>query len=211
MPSLRARAKPSPTQASDLAAARRGINTSNKAGAALVSAEKPLTDQQRAFVKFWAQGESPLSAAHKAGYTDGGTSAYRMIYQPNVLALYQAEKQAYEAASGMNRKRVIDGFLEAIDMAKTMADPGVMVGGWREIGKMCGYYEPVQVKHTVSVEGKTLLDRMENMSDDELFQIIEKRMQEQAEVQAQRASMKALPPIESIPHGDDHLTDEPDA
>lgn len=156
-------------------AARAGKNTSSNAVAALVSVDKPVTDQQRLFVKFWAQGESPLSASHKAGYADGGTFAYRMINMPNILALYQEEKAAYERDSGMNRKRVIDGFLEAIEMSKTMAEPSTMVAGWREIAKMCGYYEPVQVKHTVTHEGKILLDRMESLSDDELFEVIQRQ------------------------------------
>lgn len=178
-----------------VAVARQGVNTSTKAGAALVDADKPLTDQQRLFVKFWAQGESPLSASVKAGYSDGGTFAYRMIYMPNILKAYQAEKDAYERDSGMNRKRVIDGFLEAVEMAKTMAEPSTMVAGWREIGKMCGYYEPVQVKHTVTHEGKVLLDRLENLSDDELFELIQKQA-------AQMAATNPQPQLQGATHDD---------
>lgn len=164
----------------------RGISTTSKAGAALVSAAKPLTDQQRLFVKFWAQGESILSASLKAGYSDNGTYAYRMVYMPNILAEYQREKDAFERDSGMTRKKVIEGFLEGIDMAKTMAEPSSVIAGWREVGRMCGYYEPVTIKHQVSVEGKLMVDKMEKLSDQELLDLIEERMQ------ARIAGQKAL-------------------
>jgi phage terminase small subunit len=162
-------------RARSVAAARQGQDTTTKAGAALVSADKPLTDQQRLFVKFWAQGESPMSASVKAGYSDGGTFAYRMIYMPNILAAYRLEKEAYEAASGMNRKRVIEGFIEAIEMAKVMADPGVMVAGWREVGKMCGYYEPTKVNVNVNHTGQIAMERLDKMSDAELIEFMRKQ------------------------------------
>lgn len=161
----------------------RGKDTTTKAGAALVAVDKPLTQQQRAFVKFWAQGESPLMASVKAGYADGGTYAYRMIHQPNILALYNEEKAAYERDSGMNRKRVIDGFLEAVDMAKMLGEPSTMVAGWREIAKMVGYYEPVRVQHTVTHEGKLQVEKLDRMTDAELMELI----QQQALAQAQQA------------------------
>ena len=157
------------------AARSRGMNTSTKVAAATISEDKPLSDQQNLFVKFWAQGESILSASHKAGYADGGTFAYRMVYMPNVLKAYNAEKERYERDSGMNRKRVIDGMLEGIEMAKMLGEPASVIGGWREIGKMCGYYEPVRIKHEVTHEGKVLLERMEQMSDEDLFRLIEER------------------------------------
>lgn len=154
----------------------RGKLTNNKAQAAAVSEEKPLTDQQRLFVKFWAQGESPLSASIKAGYADNGTYAYRMIYMPNILKLYHEEKAAFERDSGMTRQKVIAGFLEGIEMAKVLGEPSTVVGGWREIGRMCGYYEPVQVKHTVTHEGKLMIDKLDKLSDQELMQLMEERM-----------------------------------
>lgn len=176
-PSARKTAGRRPDPKRSVAAAReRGIETTTKATAALVSPDKPLTEQQKLFVYHWARGESILSAAIKAGYSNAGSGiGYRLVYMPNILRAYQAEKDAYERDSGMNRKRVIDGFLEAVEMAKTMAEPSTMVAGWREIGKMCGYYEPVQVKHTVTHEGKVMLDRLDKLSDEELFDLIQKQ------------------------------------
>lgn len=161
-----------------VADARRGINTANAAGAALVDVNKPLTDMQRAFVKLWASGETILSASVKAGYADGGTFCYRMARMPNVMALYNAEKLAFEQANDMNRKKVMDGLMDGIEMAKMLGEPASVIAGWREIGKMCGYYEPIKVRHEVSIEGKIVHERLNSMSDDELLELIERRARE---------------------------------
>ena len=150
----------------------RGIDTSTNAGAASISPDKPLTEKQRLFVKFWAEGEPIASASKRAGYNDGATIAYRMVKMPNVLVLYNDLKRKYEDASQMTRKKVMDGLLEAVEMAKLMSEPATMVTGWREIGKMCGYYAPVEHKVKIDVSGNIVFDRLNSMSDAELLRVI---------------------------------------
>lgn len=137
--------------------------------AATGSPDKPLTDLQREFVRIWAQGESINSAAYRAGYKDAA-AAYITARMPAALALYEAEKKAYEEAAQMTRKRVMDGLLEAAEMAKLMAEPASMVSAWKEIGKMCGYYEPTKLKIDVTTNGQR--QRMERMSDAELEKLV---------------------------------------
>lgn len=157
-------------------ARRNGIDTSTNAGAALVSEDKPLTDKQRLFVKFWAAGETLPNAYAKAGFSPDGVSyAYRMVHMPNILALYNEEKRAYEAAADMTRKRVIDGLLDGIEMAKMVEEPSSVIQGWKTIGQLCGYFEPVKVRHEISIEGKIVIDRLNRMSDEDLFRIVEER------------------------------------
>ena len=159
------------------AAARAYPNTSTNAGAALVPVDKPLTEMQLAFVRNWAAGDSILAASERAGYADGGTYAYRMVRMPNILALYEKEKAAYEEAAQMTRKKVMDGLLEAVEMAKLMAEPMTMIAGWREIGKMCGYYEPIRVKADITVNGAVVKERLEQLTDAELLELIQKGAQ----------------------------------
>lgn len=160
----------------NIAAARsRGTNTSNLSAAEMaevIDPNKPLTEKQKLFVKFWAQGESITSASARAGYADGATIAYRMVKMPNVLQLYHAEKAQYEEASQMTRTKVMDGLLEAAEMAKLMADPGVMVQAWKTIGQMCGYFAPVEHRMKVDVTGNIVVDRLNSMSDAELLKVI---------------------------------------
>jgi phage terminase small subunit len=162
----------------------RGIDTGSAARAALVDVDKPLTQLQKAFVKLWASGETILSASIKAGYADGGTYAYRMVRMPNILKLYNEEKLAYEAAANMSRKKVMDMLVEAYDAAKILEEPASMVSAAREIGKMCGYYEPVTIKHQVTHDGKIVTERLNTMDDDQLLEFIAQQMAAIAQPQA---------------------------
>ena len=146
--------------------------TTTMAAAALVPADKPLTTQQREFVKHWAAGDSIPNAMARAGYNDQPSYGYRMAKMPNILALYNEEKRLYEEASQMTRKRVMDMLVDAYDMAKLMSEPASMVSAAREVGKMCGYYT-VQTQVNVTVNGQVSIDRMNRLSDDELLKIIE--------------------------------------
>lgn len=147
------------------------VNTSTAENAALVDPNKPVTLQQKEFAKLWASGESIASATVRAGYADESVG-YRMARMPNVLRVYQAEKAAYESASQMTRKKVMDGLLEAVEMAKLMAEPATMVSGWREIGRMCGYYEPVKHTLDINIKGDVTLRQLNSMSDADLLKAL---------------------------------------
>jgi phage terminase small subunit len=134
--------------------------------------DRPLTEKQRLFVKFWAEGDSILGASHRAGYSDGGTVAYRLAKDPAVLKIYDIEKALYEESCQMTRERVMEGFLEAAEMAKVMADPTALTGAWREVGKMCGYYEPVKRTIDVNVTGSVTVKQLERMSTADLLKIV---------------------------------------
>jgi hypothetical protein len=165
--------KTAEAKASRLALARTLPDTSTYEVAEQIDPNKPLTEKQRLFVKNWAAGDTPLNAAIRAGYSEGGaTLCYRLIRMPNILALYEQEKKAYEDSVQMTRKRVMEGLLESIELAKLMAEPTAMIAGWREVGKMCGYYEPVKKKIELNLSGQVVMQRMERLSDEELMKLI---------------------------------------
>ena len=154
------------------AAVRKYNNTGTNAGAMLVDVNRELNDKQKLFVKFWAEGETIPTASVKAGYNDAATYAYRMVNMPNVLKLYHQIKAKYEEAGQMTRQKVMDMLIESYDMAKLMAEPSTMVAAAREVGKMCGYYAPVEHKMKVDVTGNIVVDRLNSMSDAELLKLI---------------------------------------
>ena len=102
-----------------------------------------------------------------------GISAYRLAKDPAILKIYHREKEAYAAAVGMTRQKVMEGLLEAVEMAKIQADPTAMIAGWREVGKMCGYYEPVKKQIDVNITGNVVMQRLNKLSDAELLKLIE--------------------------------------
>lgn len=179
-----------------------GTNTSatnNYAVAEASSPDKPLTEKQRAFARHWAEGSSITIAARKAGYavTNDGIG-YALARMPAVLKLYEEEKRKFAEAAQMTRKKVIDMQLEAYEMGKLMAEPMVMVASAREIGKLCGFYEPVTRKIEHSFTAGQLQDRVNKMSDADLAafmgQLTAQAMaQEEAERKAAEETEHDLP------------------
>lgn len=148
------------------------METTTMAAAAMVSPDKPLTEKQRAYAVARARGESVPNAMAIAGYNEQVSYGYRLDKMPNVQRLIQQEQALYAEAAQMDRKKVIDMQLEAYEMAKTMAEPATMVSAAREIGKICGLYEPKKVEVSVNGSVHHEIHRFEAMSDDELLKLL---------------------------------------
>lgn len=148
-----------------------GRETCTKEKAALVDVNKPLTDMQKEFVREWAKGESISTAAARAGFASTSIG-YQLVRMPNVLAYKATFEQKYEAAAQMNRKKVMDMHMEAFEMAKLMSEPASMVSAAREIGKMCGYYAPVEVKVKVDHAGEIVANQLNSMTDADLLLLV---------------------------------------
>jgi hypothetical protein len=146
-----------------------------------VDPNKPLTEKAKLFVKFWAQGESITSASARAGYGDGATYAYRLVHYPQVKALYAEEKRLYEESCQMTRKKVMDGLLEGIEMAKLAGEPASVITGWKTVGQMCGYFEPVKRTLDINVTGNVTMQQMSKLSDAELLRMIQQGVQHDLE------------------------------
>lgn len=140
---------------------------------ALTSPLHYLTEQQRVFVDSIVKGQSPSVAARLAGYANPASQGYNIIKSPKIAAAIKHLHKKHEKAADMTRKKVMDGMLEAIDMARLQADAGNMISGWREIGRMCGYYAPDVKKIDISITAKRVIDKMETLSDEDLVQMIE--------------------------------------
>lgn len=152
--------------------ARYALDTSTYEGAEQVDPNKPLTEKQKQFVRFWAAGETIPAASARAGYSDGATFAYRLVRMPNVLKMYEEEKQLYREASKLDKAKITDMFLQAFDIAKLEADPHAMVSATRELGKIIGVYAPVEKKVTLTVEGEVKIKQMNLMSTEELSRLV---------------------------------------
>lgn len=148
------------------------IETTTMAMAALVPEDKALTEMQKLFVKYWVEGDNIGNAMRRAGYNEQISYGYRMAKMPNILKAKAAYHALFTEASQMTKKRVMDMLLEAYDMAKMTSEPATMVAAAREVGKLCGFYEPVRVKLDVNVTGGAI-DRLNRLSDEELLKLIE--------------------------------------
>ncbi len=134
---------------------------------------RELSPQQKKFVAARAKGMAPPEAAEAAGYAYAKVAGYEYARKPNIIAAVQKEFKRAERVSDMSKKKVMDGMLEAIEHAKLMSEPMTQIAGWREVAKMCGYYEPTKVQLDVSVSAKRLFSKFETMSDEELLRLAE--------------------------------------
>jgi hypothetical protein len=139
--------------------------------AALADPWKPLTEQQRLFVKAFSKGENMTNSLQAGGFSAASLAyGYRMLAMPNVAKALKESQAAYAMAAELSKKDVMDMLKEAYDMAKLMSEPASMVAAAREIGKMCGYYEPKKVDLTISTTGR---QKIEMLSDEDLFKLME--------------------------------------
>ena len=140
--------------------------------------DAPLTEMQRLFVVNMVEHQMTQTAAARAAGYGGqpGVAASELMLHPKVQRAIAERRAEYAAASQVTKKRVIDGFLESIEMAKTKADPLTMIAGWREVGKMCGFYEPTRTRVEVSVNGQVMVQRLNAMTDAELLELTQQEV-----------------------------------
>ena len=74
-------------------------------------------------------------------------------------------------ATRMSRKQVMKGILEAVDLARDQRQANTMITGWKEIGRMCGFYEPERREITLSVNGKQMIEDMKTMTREKLLEL----------------------------------------
>ena len=128
---------------------------------------------QEKFAEAYARGMSGPAAARHAGSKDQEGTAFLMLNKPHVVNRIHELRKVYEEQGRMTKKKVMDGFVEAIEIAKLKGEAQAMVSGWREIARMCGYYEPVKHKLEVDVSGKVIVQKLQGLSDAELLRLAE--------------------------------------
>ena len=134
-----------------------------------------LTPKQTRFVQEYLVDGNGSAAAVRAGYSpvSAKVAASRMMTKDNaVRRAVEAQQRADAARLRIRREDVLAGLLEAVDQARVQGDPAAMISGWKEIGRMQGYYAPDRVKAEVAVTGNVDMDRLTRLSDAELLKII---------------------------------------
>lgn len=141
----------------------------------LADPNRGLNEKEALFVKCIVDDGMSNVAAVRVAYPESKNPlsySGKLMARPMIRAAIADRRAVVALTSGMTKKRVIDGFLEAIDMARTQGEPLVMVSGWREIGKMCGFYEPTRAELTVTIAGQRALERLEGLPDAELLRLV---------------------------------------
>lgn len=90
---------------------------------------------------------------------------------PKFRQALDTEYRRSQQVSNMNRKSVMRGMLEAVEMAKDMRQPGSMITGWKEIARMCGYYEPERREILLSIDSTKLLEQIQMLPKEKLLEL----------------------------------------
>lgn len=133
-----------------------------------------LTSRQQAFVDAYCLGSSATEAARRAGYGErgAGVTATRLLRNANVQAAIAERQTANAERFELNREAVIAELQTAIEVAKEQQNPVAMISGWREIAKICGFYQPTTHEVRLTDSQVSTLRNLEAMSDEELIAIV---------------------------------------
>lgn len=134
-----------------------------------------LNEKQNLFVAHFCISHSAADAARKAGYSV--KTAYAIgaenLRKPQIRAAIQIRQAATAFELGVTKQQVLSNLLEAIQAARTQGNPGAMIQGAREIGKLLGFYEPEAHRVELTVNDRGLAAKYQGMTDQELTAIID--------------------------------------
>lgn len=134
-------------------------------------AREELNERQEKYCQNRAKGISRQRSAVLAGYADVD-KAGEQVEESAAVCMRIAVLQRENAGTGkISKERVLQGFVDAAEIARIQGDATGMTAAWREAGKMLGYYAPEVKKIEKGISKADLLRAMEDMSDAELLQM----------------------------------------
>jgi phage terminase small subunit len=131
-----------------------------------------ITKQQDAYVEGILDGKSKSDAALDAGYSHA-SSSHTIERRAAVQQALAERREELSSATQITRAGVLNGILDAIEMARTMADPQAMLAGYRDISKMMGFNAPEVKKLEITASQGRLRHKMQSLSDEELLRLAE--------------------------------------
>lgn len=128
-----------------------------------------IEDQRRIFADVLMETGNKSEAARVAGYHPSNVD--NVMRQEDVQQYLVEARGQIEDVSTLRRVDVLNIFMEAIDMARTLADPSQMINGADKVAKMMGYYAPETLKLEIENNSKALQNKFRQLSDAELYEI----------------------------------------
>lgn len=128
-----------------------------------------LNEKQILLAETMQLGMSMTQAAKHVGI--GMTTAKRWVKLPEFIQYAEQLSEEARAQYRVSRDDVIAGFKRAIDDAILVSDPGNQINGWREIGRMLGYYAPEEKKLVLTADQTATRKMLEQKTDEELLQM----------------------------------------
>lgn len=139
-----------------------------------MSIRTQMTTKQTRFVAEYLVDGNGSRAAVAAGYGRAGArvTACRTLAIPNVREAIAARQGVDAKRLEIARQDVLKGLLAAVEQAKEQGNPAAMISGWREIGRMLGFYEPGVTRVELSAGQRDTPRRLNHLTDAELLKIV---------------------------------------
>lgn len=133
--------------------------------------EPRFTDAQRQALLGIIAGSSPFTACKQAGYAAPTDAARRLREHPLVAQYLRVIYDHLQKEANIDRKKISKILTDAVDMARTEADPTAMIRGGAELGKLHGLYAPEVKKLELSGNKARLKTALEGLSTEELLDL----------------------------------------
>ena len=132
-----------------------------------------LSPRQQAFVEHYSVHGNASRAAREAGYpaASAHTTSNRLLKNEKIRAELAARRAETAKRMALDRDRVIQELRAAVEVARTKGDASAMIAGWREIGRMLGFYEPEVCRIDVNLDGDRLMQHIRAMTDAEVLRL----------------------------------------
>jgi len=133
-----------------------------------------LTPKQLRWIDEYLVDGNATAAAIRAGYSERSARsiAHENMTKPDIQAVLTERRGVVAERLQITQEGVVQGLLEAVDLARAQSNPAAMVAGLREIGKMLGYYAPEVQRLEVAGDATGLEQRFQSMSDNELMALV---------------------------------------
>lgn len=133
-----------------------------------------LTPRQARFIEEFLVDANGTQAAIRAGTAPAGAHVWacRTLKDPKVAAELKRRQEADSERLQVSRESVVIKLQAAYELAAEMQEPAAMVSAARELGRLFGFYAPIQARVDLSASEGRLLEQIGGLSDGELFRLI---------------------------------------
>ena len=138
-----------------------------------------LKNEERAYIYWRGCGLTPAQSLRRCGFPANISSFDRTRriaeWESNpkireaVQKIYEENRVRYE----IDRDRVVEGLIEAINVAREQSDSTAMINGWKELAKVTGVGAPER-KEIVLSQSNPSTEALKQAPDDELLKLVGK-------------------------------------
>ena len=108
--------------------------------------------------------------ARKAAKMSGMSVA--KIVAPHIIQAREELKRELRGRMAITKEDIVNGYQEAVEMAKIVSDPMAMIAGWKETSRILGYDAPQKVDINIHASVDAMASQVKAMDDASLARLL---------------------------------------